>query len=181
MSRVGVKPVPVPSGVKVEVAGQTVKAKGAKGEISLEVHPRIQVALDGSSLVVSRSGQERPDRALHGLTRALLANLMTGASTGFERKLDIVGVGYQAEVKGNTLKLTVGFAKPVLLAIPAGVSVVTPDATHVTVSGTDKQKVGQFAAEIRAVRKPEPYKGTGIKYSDEQIRRKSGKAFGSSG
>jgi large subunit ribosomal protein L6 len=165
--------------VNVEVAGQSIKAKGAKGEMTVSVHPRIQVALDGNKLVVTRAGNERPDRALHGLTRALLNNLVTGVSAGFQKKLEIVGVGYNAEVKGKNIKLTVGFAKPVELPIPEGVVVTTPDATHILVTGVDKQKVGQFAAEVRAVRKPEPYKGTGIKYDGEQIRRKSGKAFGS--
>lgn len=181
MSRVGVKPVPVPAGVKVEVAGQVFKAKGAKGEQTFDVHPRVKVAVEGEKVVVTREGNERLDRSLHGLTRALLHNLLIGVSAGFTRKLEIVGVGYGAEVKGKNIKLTVGFAKPVELPIPEGVTVVTPDATHIAISGMDKQKVGQFAAEIRAVRKPEPYKGTGIKYEGEKIRRKAGKAFGSAG
>ncbi|MBY0586185.1 50S ribosomal protein L6 [bacterium] len=179
MSRVGVQPVNIPSGVKVDLVGQSVKAKGAKGETGFEIHPLIEVKADGTKLVVTRRSDEKIARALHGLTRALLQNLMVGVSAGFERKLDVVGVGYQAEVKGKVIKLIVGFAKPVELKIPEGVVVVTPDATHITVTGIDKQKVGQFAAEVRAVRKPEPYKGTGIKYSDEKVRRKAGKAFGS--
>lgn len=181
MSRVGVKPVTVPSGVSIDIAGQVVKAKGAKGETILDVHPNVQVTKDGDSLVVKRSDDERISRSVHGLTRALLQNMMVGVSAGFQKKLEIVGVGYNAEVKGTSVKLTVGFAKPVELTIPDGVSVTTPDQTHIVVSGIDKQKVGQFAAEIRAVRKPEPYKGTGIKYEGEQIRRKAGKAFGSAG
>ena len=179
MSRVGVKPVPVPAGVKVDVAGQVFKAKGAKGEQALDVHPRIKVVLEGEKVVVSREGNEALDRSLHGLTRALVQNLLVGVSAGFTRKLEIIGVGYGAEVKGKEIKLTVGFAKPVMLPIPEGVTVTTPDATHIAIAGIDKQKVGQFAAEIRAVRKPEPYKGTGIKYEGEKIRRKAGKAFGS--
>lgn len=181
MSRVGAKPIALPKGVKVDINGQTVKAKGTKGEVNFDVHPRINVAVEEDKLVVKRGGNERTDRALHGLTRALLNNVLIGVSAGFEKKIEIVGVGYQADVQGKKLKLTVGFAKPVELTIPDDVTVTATDSTHLTISGVDKQRVGQFAAEIRSVRKPEPYKGTGIKYQDEQIRRKAGKAFGSAG
>lgn len=179
MSRIGLKPVSVPKGVQVQLAGQAVQVEGPKGKLSFEVHPKIQVALDGASLVCKRADDERQSKALHGLTRALLANMVAGVSEGFSRKLEIVGVGYGAEVQGKSVKITVGFANPVFLPIPEGVAVSVADPTHITVSGPDKQKVGQFAAQIRAVRKPEPYKGTGIKYEGEQIRRKAGKAFGS--
>lgn len=179
MSRIGLKPVPLPKGVKVDLAGQTLRVEGPKGKLAFNVHPRIQVAVEDAQLVCKRADDERTSKALHGLTRALVANMVTGVSAGFERKIEIVGVGFGAEIQGKNIKLTVGFAKPVILPIPDGVSVVAPDSTHVTVSGPDKQKVGQFAAQIRAVRKPEPYKGTGIKYEGEVIRRKAGKAFGS--
>ena len=179
MSRIGLKPVGVPKGVNVQLEGQSVRVDGPKGKLSFEVHPKIQVSLDGGSLVCKRADDERQSKALHGLTRALLANMVAGVSEGFSRKLEIVGVGYGAEVQGGKVKITVGFANPVFLPIPEGVAVATTDPTHITVSGPDKQKVGQFAAQIRAVRKPEPYKGTGIKYEGEQIRRKAGKAFGS--
>lgn len=181
MSRIGQKPVPVPAGVKVDVASGAVKVEGPKGALSIDVHPLIRVEMKDKNLICTRSSDDRQSKALHGLTRALVANMVTGVSSGFERKLEIVGVGYGAEVQGKSLKLTVGFAKPVFLPVPEGVSVSTPDATHVIVAGPDKQKVGQFAAMIRAVRKPEPYKGTGIKYEGEQIRRKAGKAVGTAG
>jgi large subunit ribosomal protein L6 len=181
MSRIGKKPVPVPTGVKVEIAGQKVSAKGAGGEIAVEVHPRIGVKLEGNEVVLSRTSDEWADKALHGLSRALVANMVAGAAKKFEKKLEIVGVGFGAKQAGKTLELTVGYSKPVKLEIPAGVTLHIPDATHIAVQGVDKQKVGQFAAEIRAVRKPEPYKGTGIKYEGEVIRRKAGKAFGAGG
>lgn len=181
MSRIGLKPIPVPANVKVDLAGNTVRVEGPKGKLSFEVHPLIRVERKDQDLVCVRDGNDRQSKALHGLTRALLANMVTGVNAGFERKLEIVGVGYSAELQGKNLKLTVGFAKPVLLTVPDNVSVVTADATHLTVSGPDKQSVGQFAAMIREVRKPEPYKGTGIKYEGEQIRRKAGKAVGTAG
>jgi large subunit ribosomal protein L6 len=181
MSRIGKKPVPIPAGVKVEVKGSQLSAKGSKGELSVTFHSRVGVKVEGDQVVITRASDAWADKSLHGLSRALVANMMTGVSKGFEKKLEIIGVGYGAKVTGKKLELTVGFSKPVALEIPAGLTIALPDPTHITVQGADKQKVGQFAAEIRSVRKPEPYKGTGIKYDGEVIRRKAGKAFGAGG
>ena len=181
MSRFGNKPIAVPSGVKVEIAGSTVRAEGPKGKLSLDVHPLIKVSQQESTLSCRRSGDDRQNKALHGLTHRLIENMLAGVAKGFERKLEIVGVGYTANVEGKVISLTVGFCKPVRLSIPDGVQVTTPDASHILVAGPDKQKVGQMAADIRRVRKPEPYKGTGIRYDGEHVRRKAGKTFGSGG
>jgi large subunit ribosomal protein L6 len=181
MSRIGRKPVPVPAGVKVSVADSTIKVEGPKGNLSMSFRREIAVRYDepGKQLLVERSDDERQSRALHGLTRSLIANLVQGVTAGYTKKLEIVGVGYQAQLKkANTVALQVGYANQVVLEAPAGVSVVVPDATHITVSGADKQAVGQFAAEVRKVRPPEPYKGKGIRYEGEVVRRKAGKAFG---
>lgn len=181
MSRIGKKPVAIPAGVKVEIAGAAVKVEGPKGKLAFQVHPRIQVAQkDGKEVVCSRAGDTGEDRALHGMVRAILQNMMIGVTSGFEKRLEIIGVGFNAQLSGKTLSLTVGFSHPVKLPVPEGVTVALPDATHIVVSGPDKQKVGQFAAHIREARKPEPYKGTGIRYQGEYVRRKAGKAFGSS-
>jgi large subunit ribosomal protein L6 len=181
MSRIGKKPVPIPTGVTVQVAGQKVSVKGKHGELSHEAHPRMSLVLDDGKreVRVERPGDDREARALHGLTRALINNMVNGVVTPFEKKLEIVGVGYQAALSGKTLTLQVGFANAIKLPVPAGVTCEVPDPTHVNIKGADRQAVGQFAAEIRAVRPPEPYKGKGIKYHDERIRRKAGKAFGS--
>lgn len=181
MSRIGKLPVAVPSGVNVDVKGHKVSVKGSKGTMSIEVPHGVSIEVAKGTIVVTRDSDARSDRALHGLVRALVANMVQGVTTGFERKLEIVGVGYGAKVNGKKLDLTVGYSRPVSLNIPEGVAIALPDATHITVQGVDKQKVGQFAAEIRAVRKPEPYKGTGIKYEGEVVRRKAGKAFGAAG
>jgi large subunit ribosomal protein L6 len=158
-----------------------VSVKGKHGELALEAHPRMTVVLDDGKkeLRVERPGDDREARALHGLTRALINNMVTGVTTPFEKKLEIVGVGYQAALSGKTLTLQVGFANAIKLPVPAGVTCEVPDPTHVNIKGADRQAVGQFAAEIRSVRPPEPYKGKGIKYHDERVRRKAGKAFGS--
>ena len=181
MSRIGKIPVAVPSGVNVDAKGRKVSVKGSKGTLSIDVPEGVAVAVENGQVVVTRDGDARQEKALHGLVRALVANMVHGVTTGFERKLEIIGVGYGAKVNGKKLDLTVGYSRPVSLNIPDGVAIALPDATHITVQGIDKQKVGQFAAEIRAVRKPEPYKGTGIKYEGEQVRRKAGKAFGAAG
>ena len=181
MSRIGKKPVPVPSGVKVEVAGQKVKVEGPKGTLELDVKPLVSVKVDGDQVVLTRAGEDRDSRALHGLYRALVQNMVQGVANGFEKKLEIVGVGYGGQLSGKELALTVGYSNTVKLPVPDGVTVTLPDSSHITVSGADKQKVGQFAAIIRSVRKPEPYKGTGIRYEGEYVRRKAGKAFGSGG
>jgi large subunit ribosomal protein L6 len=181
MSRIGKIPVAVPSGVNVDVKNGKISVKGSKGTLAIDVPTGVAVAVENGSVMVTRDGDSRQEKALHGLVRALVANMVNGVTNGFEKKLEIIGVGYGAKVNGKKLDLTVGFSRPVSLDIPDGVTIALPDATHVTVQGIDKQKVGQFAAEIRAVRKPEPYKGTGIKYEGEQIRRKAGKAFGAAG
>jgi large subunit ribosomal protein L6 len=182
MSRIGRKPVAVPSNVKVSIADRTVQIGGPKGNLSFCHRPEIEVKFDESSrqLQVSRRDDERLSRSLHGLTRSLVANMVQGVTSGYTKKLEIVGVGYQAQLKkANTIGLQVGYANQVVMEAPAGVSVTVPDPTHITVTGADKQAVGQFAAEIRKVRPPEPYKGKGIRYEGETVRRKAGKAFGS--
>jgi large subunit ribosomal protein L6 len=182
MSRIGRKPVVVPANVKVSIADRTIQIGGPKGSLSFPHRPEIDVKFDESSrqILVSRRDDERLSRSLHGLTRSLVANMVQGVTNGYTRKLEIVGVGYQAQVKkANTLSLQVGYANQVVLEAPAGVTVTVPDPTHITVTGADKQAVGQFAAEIRKVRPPEPYKGKGIRYEGEVVRRKAGKAFGS--
>jgi large subunit ribosomal protein L6 len=182
MSRIGRKPVPVPANVKVSVADLTVQVEGPKGKLSFQHRPEIGVTFDEAArrLLVTRSDDERLSRALHGLTRSLVANMVEGVTNGYTKKLEIVGVGYQAQIKkANTVALQVGYANQVVLEAPAGVTVAVPDATHITITGADKQAVGQFAAVIRKVRPPEPYKGKGIRYEGEVVRRKAGKAFGS--
>ena len=178
MSRIGKVPISVPGDVKVAIAGRKITVNGPQGELSWEHRPEVQVAFDEASrqLVVSREGDGRESRAFHGLTRALLQNMVRGVREKYEKRLEIVGVGYNASVAGDTLKLRVGYANEIQKKIPKGLEVTCPDATHVVVRGVDKQKVGQFAAETRAVRKPEPYKGKGIRYQGELIKLKPGKA-----
>src|SRR5277367_2205567 len=181
MSRIGRKPVPVPTNVKIAIADSTIQVEGPKGTLSLTYRPEIDVTFDqsGGQIVVTRHDDERTNRSLHGLTRSLVANMVQGVTSGYAKKLEIVGVGFQAQLKkANTVALQVGYANQVVLEAPAGVSVVVPDPTHITISGADKQAVGQFAAVIRKVRPPEPYKGKGIRYEGEVVRRKAGKAFG---
>jgi large subunit ribosomal protein L6 len=177
MSRIGKKPIPLPSGVKVNVAGRAVTVEGKLGKLEYTHRPEIGVKVDddGKAVVCTRSSEDREVRAYHGLTRALLNNMMVGVTEGYEKKLEIQGVGYLAAIQGDTLQLRVGFANEVHKKIPKGLAVTCPDQTHILIKGTDKQKVGQFAAEVRAVRKPEPYKGKGIRYDGEQVRRKAGK------
>ena len=176
MSRIGKKPVPIPSNVTVSVDGQTVKVKGPKGELTREVRPEITVRIEGGEILLERQQETTQHRAFHGLTRALIANMVTGVTEGYRKQLEIVGVGYRAEKKGNTLVLTVGYSHQVQYPEPAGVTLSTQSPTVVIIEGIDKQKVGQVAAELRAVRPPEPYKGKGIRYQGEQVRRKAGKA-----
>ena len=181
MSRIGRKPVVVPASVKISLVDKTIRVEGPKGTLAYPFRPEMTVRYDdgGREIVVERQDDERLSRALHGLTRSLIANMVKGVSEGFVKKLEIQGVGYQAQIKkANTIVLQVGYANQVIMEAPEGVTVVTPDPTHITISGADKQKVGQFAAEIRKVRPPEPYKGKGIRYEGEVVRRKSGKAFG---
>ena len=178
MSRIGRKPVAVPANVKVSLADSTIHVEGPKGKLQLTYRKEIGVKYDAESkqVLVERGDDERQSRALHGLTRSLIANMVEGVANGYTKKLEIVGVGYQAQLKkANTIALQVGFANQIVLEAPAGVTVTVPDATHVTITGADKQAVGQFAANVRAVRPPEPYKGKGIRYEGEFVRRKVGK------
>jgi large subunit ribosomal protein L6 len=177
MSRIGKKPVLVPDGVRVTISGCNIAVEGALGKLDWTCRPEIQVRYDEAARQVTcaRQTDDRQSRALHGLTRALVQNMVTGVSQGYEKRLEVVGVGYLAAVDGTTLQLRVGFATEVHRAIPAGLTVTCPDQNHILIKGIDKQQVGEFAAEVRAVRKPEPYKGKGIRYEGEQIRRKAGK------
>lgn len=178
MSRVGVKPITIPSGVDVKVDGQKVTVKGPKGTISREFHSDITISVEEGQIKVSRPSDEKHHRALHGTTRSLLANMVEGVTNGFQRGLDIVGVGYRANKQGNKLVLSLGYSHPVEYTPEAGIEIEVPSQTKIIVKGVDKERVGQVAAEIRAFRKPEPYKGKGIKYDDEVIRRKEGKTGG---
>ena len=175
MSRVGKKPVSVPSGVTATVEGQMVKVKGSKGELSFLVPEEVLVALDNGAVAVNPRDTSKTARAKWGMSRAQVANLIEGVSKGFEKRLEINGVGYKAAVAGKVLKLSLGYSHDIDYEIPAGVTITTPRPTEVVVAGIDKQKVGQTAAEIREYRGPEPYKGKGVKYSDEFIFRKEGK------
>jgi len=177
MSRVGQQPIPIPSGVDVSIEGARVTVKGPKGELALDAPGAISVARDGDDLVVTRADDERANRALHGLTRSLVANMVQGVSEGFSRDLEIVGVGYRATPQGpSKLELQIGFSHAVHVDAPDGVTFEVPQPTRITVRGCDKQLVGQVAADIRKIRKPEPYKGKGIRYADEYVRRKAGKS-----
>jgi len=179
MSRIGNKPIELPKGVEVKQVGQAVTVKGPKGSLSTNLVPGIGVKVENNVVSFTRGDEEKKSRAFHGLVRALVANNVRGVSEGFKRELDIVGVGYRAEVKGKEVVFQLGYSHPVRFAIPQGIE-ITVDAKsgHIVITGIDKQKVGQTAAEIRALRKPDPYKGKGVKYSDEVIRRKAGKAAG---
>ncbi len=178
MSRIGRKSIGIPSGVTVDVKGTTVHVKGSKGELTLALLPEVSVEVKDNTAVVSRTGDTDEARARHGLTRSLLANMVLGVSAGYEKKLEIIGVGYKAQVKGKVLNLSLGFSHPIDFPIPAGIEIVQDEKNKavITVKGIDKQLVGQVAANIREYRKPEPYKGKGIRYSDEHVRRKPGKA-----
>ncbi|MBX7073653.1 MAG: 50S ribosomal protein L6 [Pirellulales bacterium] len=178
MSRIGKLPVAVPDGVKVQLTDRLIQVEGAKGKLEFAHRPEVKVAYDqaAKTITVTRENNERLSRALHGLTRALIQNMVQGVSKGYEKKLEIVGVGYLGAISGNVLQIRAGYANEVHKQIPAGLKVTCPDQTHVVIQGADKQLVGQFAAEVRAIRKPEPYKGKGIRYDGEQVRRKAGKA-----
>jgi len=176
MSRIGKQPIAIPGGVTVDVDGRTVRVKGPKGQLEREFRPEVAVAVEDGNVVVSRDGDSKQHRALHGLTRALLANMVEGVTNGFSKKLELVGVGYRAEKKGKTLVINVGYSHPVQYPEAEGLTLSTPAPTQIVVEGIDKQQVGQAAAEIRAVRPPEPYKGKGIRYEGEYVRRKAGKA-----
>jgi large subunit ribosomal protein L6 len=179
MSRIGNKPIELPKGVEVKQVGEAVTVKGPKGSLSTNLVAGIGVKVENNVVSFTRGDEEKKSRAFHGLVRALVANNVRGVSEGFKRELDIVGVGYRAEVKGKEVVFQLGYSHPVRFAIPQGIEITVDAKTgHIVVTGIDKQKVGQTAAEIRALRKPDPYKGKGVKYSDEVIRRKAGKAAG---
>ena len=175
MSRIANAPVSLPSGVDVTLSGQLIKVKGSKGELEWNVHDLVSVSQEDATLKVSANDSSKQAVALAGTTRALVNNMVTGVSAGFEKKLSIIGVGYRAQAQGQTLNLTLGFSHPVNYAVPAGITVTTPSNTEIVVTGIDKQKVGQVAAEIRAYRPPEPYKGKGVRYTDEYVLRKQAK------
>lgn len=176
MSRIGRMPITVPAEVNVSMEGNTVKVKGPKGELIRNFHPEISINLETDKIVVTRPTDNKNHRSLHGLTRTLLNNMVTGVTKGFEKKLELVGVGYRASKQGNKLVLNVGYSQPVEMDPGADLSVEVPVPTKITILGIDKEKVGAFAANVRAVREPEPYKGKGIKYEGERIQRKAGKA-----
>jgi len=177
MSRIGKQPIPVPSGVEVTISEQHVTVKGPKGTLEHDVPETITIARDGDDLVVTRPDDQRENRSLHGLTRTLVSNMVTGVSQGFTRDLEIVGVGYRAIPQGpGKIELQLGFSHPVYVDAPEGITFDVPQPTRITVQGADKQLVGQVAADIRKLRKPEPYKGKGIRYSDERVLRKAGKS-----
>jgi large subunit ribosomal protein L6 len=176
MSRIGNAPVPLPADVSVEVDGSTVTVTGPKGTLVRTFSERVSFAVEDGRVLVTRRDDERESRALHGLSRALVANMVTGVFTGFVRELQMVGVGYRAALQGSTLELLVGFSHPVRVRAPEGIGFEVPEPTRILVRGIDRERVGQVAAEIRRVRPPEPYKGKGIRYVDEKVRRKAGKA-----
>jgi large subunit ribosomal protein L6 len=176
VSRIGKQPIPVPSGVDVKIDGSTVTVKGPKGELVQTFTDVLGIELNDGELVVTRPDDSRTSRSLHGLTRTLLSNMVTGVSEGFSKNLEIVGVGYRAILKGSDLELQLGFSHPVVVQAEPGITFEVPQPTRITVRGIDKQQVGQVAADIRKWRKPEPYKGKGVRYEGEYVRRKLGKA-----
>jgi len=176
MSRIGKAPVEVPGGVNVEISGRSVKVTGPRGELSVPVGRGVEVRQENGSLVLTRASESPEHKAMHGLTRSLIQNAVTGVTQGFSKTLQIAGVGYRAALQGQNINLQVGYSHPVTVSPREGIEFEVPNATTIIVRGIDKQRVGQMAAEIRKVRPPEPYKGKGIRYSDEQIRRKVGKA-----
>jgi len=180
MSRIGKMPVEIPKGVEVALEGRSFSAKGPQGDLSIEVHPEIEVKIEDGSVVVRRPSDEPQHKALHGLTRSLVANMVQGVGQGFSKTLEIVGVGYRADpsATGKGIRILVGYSHPIEYPAPEGVTLTCPNQTTIVVSGADKQKVGQAAAEIRSFRPPEPYKGKGIRYRGEQVRRKAGKTAG---
>jgi len=175
MSRVAKNPIPLPAGVEVAIAGRRITVKGGKGSISHDLHPDVEVRQEGSELKVAARSEAQGARAQSGTARAVLANMVTGVSAGFERRLTIQGVGYRAQAQGRTLNLSLGFSHPVEYALPEGIEVQTPSQTEIVVKGVDKQQVGQVASEIRAFRPPEPYKGKGVRYANERVRQKEAK------
>jgi len=178
VSRIGKKPVVIPDGVKITQEGNFLKIKGPKGELEQQIHPNISIEIVENQVNVTRPNDSKQNKSLHGLSRALVQNMVTGVTDSYKKTLDIVGVGYKAELKGKDLLLNIGYSHPIFLIPPEGVTLETPTPTQIIISGIDKQLVGLVSAKIRSFRKPEPYKGKGIKYSDEHIVRKAGKTAG---
>ena len=176
MSRIGKLPIPVPAGVEVKIDGASVSVKGPKGQLSLEVKSPITVALEDNNVVVTRPNDERVSRSLHGLTRTLIANQITGVTAGYSKGLEIVGTGYRVTAKGSDIEFALGYSHPILVKAPAGITFTVEGNNKVVVSGIDKQAVGEVAANLRKLRKPEPYKGKGVRYAGENVRRKAGKS-----
>lgn len=176
MSRIGRQPIPIPSSVQVRIEGKSISVSGPKGELRRQLHPEILVRVENGQLVVARQSDQAQHRALHGLTRALLANMVTGVETGFSKTLELHGVGYRAQQMGSTVQLAVGFSHTIDVTAPSGVQLEVEGTSRIHVRGIDKELVGQVAAEIRKIRPPEPYKGKGIRYEGEYVRRKAGKA-----
>ena len=181
MSRIGKLPINIPGGVDVSQSGRTINVKGPKGALAMDLRPEVEVSIEGAEIKVSPNGAgaARESRAFHGMTRALINNMVEGVSKGYSKSLEIIGVGWNAQAQGKQLTLNIGFCHPVIFDLPEGLTAETPKPTNIVVSGADKQAVGQFAATVRAVRPPEPYKGKGIRYTGEYVRRKQGKSFGS--
>jgi len=178
MSRIGKQPIPIPQGVKIQVDGATVRAEGPKGKLAQPVPSGLTTRVADGTIVIERASDERQVRALHGLARALVANMVTGVKDGFERKLDIVGIGYRAQMQGKNIQLALGYSHPIIFPLPDGVTAEIDKQVAITLRGADKAVLGQTAAKLRALRKPDPYKGKGIKYANEVIRRKVGKKAG---
>ena len=176
MSRIGKKPITIPAGVDVKIDGSKVTVKGPKGTLENTFNPEIAIAIEGSEIIVTRSSDDKNHRALHGLTRTLVANMVEGVTNGYSKTLEVNGVGYRAQKQGKNLVMNLGFSHQVIVPEIAGITIDVPSPNQIVISGADKQQVGQFAAEVREKRPPEPYKGKGIKYADEHIRRKEGKA-----
>jgi large subunit ribosomal protein L6 len=176
VSRIGKQPIPVPAGVEITIEGSSVEVKGPKGTLSQTFDPDMQITLEDGAIYVRRPSDERRHRSLHGLTRTLISNMVVGVSEGFRKDMEIVGVGYRAALKGSDLDLSLGLSHPMVVAAPEGITFEGPAPNRISVSGIDKQRVGQIAAEIRKIRPPEPYKGKGIRYAGEHVRRKVGKA-----
>ena len=179
MSRIGKKPINIPAGVTVTLKNGVISVKGKLGELKERVHPHITVEAKGSEIVLTRTSDSRPDRALHGTARAIIANMIKGVSEGYSRKLELIGVGYKAEIKGKNLALALGFSHPIIFRAPDTIKIETPTQTSIVVSGFDKQLVGLVSAKLRSFKEPEPYKGKGVKYENEYIRRKAGKTAAS--
>ena len=175
MSRIGLKPITIPAGVDVSIDANTVTVKGPNGTLSMDAHPNMAISVEGSEIIVSRPNDAKENRSLHGLTRTLVANMVTGVTEGFKKTLEVNGVGYRVSLQGSSLVMNLGFSHQVTMEAPEGIKIECPSANTIIISGADKQKVGQFAAQVREKRPPEPYKGKGIKYAEEHIRRKEGK------